>query len=493
MAALLVAVPGQAVAATSRPAFQIPFRCGDRWDAFTRSGHAAIDWNKGTGSDDLGLPVTASAPGIADAKYQSHLGYYVDIDHGGGWVTRYAHLLAADRRSGPVTAGEMIGRVGNSGSSTAPHLHWEQRYNGVQQSPLVANGTTLTADGRTYTSRNCLRRDPFLSGDVDGDGADDLVTRFVYANGTSSVRIIAGSGSRALQQRAALRLTAADMPVTSLLSLGDTNGDGRADLNGAFARNGGVQIVSFYGRTDGTFSTRQNRFYETNWPFSRMHSLRSDDVDGDGTDDLIARFVRTDGSSTVPTVLGAGTRVLTRRRIAIYDAATLPRTAQLTMGDTTGDGRADLNIAYPIRGDTRFASFYGTATGTFADRRVRFSSIWASANLRALRAGDVNGDGIDDLVARFVYRDGSSVIRIVRGKRARALDGVGAVTLSATDLPPAAFVAVGDSNGNGLADLNGALADGGVRYASFYGTRGGTLLERRYRFYGDGWAFHHIC
>ena len=487
-------MPAQAAASGSRPAFQMPFRCGDRWQAFTRSGHTAVDWNKGSGSDDLGLPVTAAAPGIADAKYHSQLGYYVDIDHGSGWVTRYAHLLAEDRPSGPVTAGEMIGRVGSSGSSSAPHLHWEQRYNDVQQSDLTVNGSSVVADGRTYTSRNCLRRDPFLTGDVDGDGADDLVTRFVYADGTSAVRVIAGSGRRELTQRPTLRLTAAQMPVTALLSLGDTNGDGRDDLNGAFARDGGVQIVSFYGLADGGFSSRSNRFYDSSWPFERLHSMRADDVDGDGTDDLIARFIRTDGSSTVPTVMGAGARVLTRRRVATYDAVTLPRSAQLAMGDTTGDGRADLNIAYPTRGDTRFASFYGTGTGTFAERRVRFSSIWSSANLRALRSGDVNGDGIDDLVSRFVYRDGSSAVRIIRGQRARALDGVRTVILSGAELPPAALVTAGDTNGNGRADLNAAFGGaGGVRYASFYGTTGGELLERRYRFYGDGWAFHHIC
>src|SRR5687767_8742667 len=67
-AALLLAVVAlpapPAAAAGARPPFQMPFRCGERWEADTRSGHRAIDWNFGNGSDDLGRRVTAAASGI---------------------------------------------------------------------------------------------------------------------------------------------------------------------------------------------------------------------------------------------------------------------------------------------------------------------------------------------------------------------------------------------------------------------------------------------
>src|SRR5688500_4051251 len=53
-----------AEATGGRPSFQIPFRCGERWEASTRSGHRGIDWNKGNGSADLGRAVAASAAGI---------------------------------------------------------------------------------------------------------------------------------------------------------------------------------------------------------------------------------------------------------------------------------------------------------------------------------------------------------------------------------------------------------------------------------------------
>ena len=486
-----LAVPADA--ATARPAFQIPFRCEDRWEAVTRSGHQAIDWNQGNGSDDLGLVVTAAAAGIAQPKYQSQLGYHVDVDHGNGWVTRYAHLLAADRPTGPVAAGQMIGRVGNSGSSTAAHLHWEQRYDGVPQTTLTANGAVLDPDGRVYTSRNCVRRDPFLSGDVDGDGADDLVTRYVNSDGSSTVQIVGGNDTRVLPPRTALRLTPYQLPATALLSLGDTTGDGRADLNGAYASNGGVQIVSFYGRYDGTFGARRSRFFEANWPFERLHSVRAADIDGDGIDDLAARFIRTDGSTTLQTVMGAGARVLTRRRFVAFDAATLPASAHLAMGDTTGDTRADLNIAYRVNGAVRLASFYGTSTGSFAERRIRLVSTWSAASLKVLQSGDIDGDGIDDLVARSVARDGTSRVRVVRGARARELTGVRVIPMTSSVLPVTALVAVGDTTADGRADLNAAVRNTtGVRLVSFYGSPAGSLYAKRSRFYGEGWQFHRI-
>lgn len=483
-----------AVAADARPSFQIPFRCGERWSANTRSGHRGIDWNKGTGSDDLGLPVTASAAGTAVPKYHSAYGFYVDIDHGGGWVTRYAHLLSEGRASGVVAQGETIGRVGSSGSSTAPHLHWEQRANGVAQSTLVADGAALQPDGREYPSRNCLRRDPFLSGDVDGDGIDDLVVRFVGSDGSSSVKIVGGASQRQLRARRSLALSPSVLPATALLALGDTNGDGRADLNAAYARDGGVQLVSFYGTSTGTFGDRRERSFGAGWSFARLRSIRAADIDGDGIADLTTRFVNADRSTVIRTVHGATARALSVVRRKDIDAAVLPPAAVTAMGDTNGDGRADLNASFGSGGRVQFVSFYGTSRGTFAAVRHRASGQWAARNLKALRVGDVDDDGIDDFVGRFVRSDGGSTLRVVQGAGTRLLTHVRATRLERSALPPAAHVTVGDTNGNGKADFNVAFGgSSGVWLATFYGRSGPAFGSRFNRFWDDTWQFHRIC
>ena len=150
------------LAAGPRPAFQIPFSCGERWYATTYTNHNAIDWNE-TPTDqngDVGEEVVASFRGTASRGSQFDpdgfgWGYYVLIDHGNGWQTRYAHLQQSGRATGRVTQGQRIGFLGNSGTDpNGAHLHWEQIKDGVQTSTLFANGSAVGVD-RYHVSRNC--------------------------------------------------------------------------------------------------------------------------------------------------------------------------------------------------------------------------------------------------------------------------------------------------------------------------------------------------
>jgi len=60
----------------------------------------------------------------------------IDVDHGNGLSTRYGHLSAIDVRVGQtVRTGQIIGRVGSTGRSTGPHLHYETRVRGEAVDP----------------------------------------------------------------------------------------------------------------------------------------------------------------------------------------------------------------------------------------------------------------------------------------------------------------------------------------------------------------------
>jgi hypothetical protein len=64
-------------------------------------------------------------------------GNTIDLDHGNGVITRYAHCRSLMVREGDeVAAGAVIGTVGRSGLATAPHLHYEVRFHGRQMNPL---------------------------------------------------------------------------------------------------------------------------------------------------------------------------------------------------------------------------------------------------------------------------------------------------------------------------------------------------------------------
>lgn len=87
--------------------------------------------------DDYGAPVRTTAAGVVvTAAPNGGYGYMVEVDHGDGLTTRYAHLSAITAAAGQqVAAGAVVGRVGSTGRSTGPHLHYEVRMDGEPVDP----------------------------------------------------------------------------------------------------------------------------------------------------------------------------------------------------------------------------------------------------------------------------------------------------------------------------------------------------------------------
>ena len=85
-----------------------------------------------------GTPVSSTSEGVVTfAGSRGGYGNCIDIDHGDGWLTRYAHLQSMDVGVGDqVQAGSQIGAVGSSGRTTGPHLHLEAHHNGRPVDPL---------------------------------------------------------------------------------------------------------------------------------------------------------------------------------------------------------------------------------------------------------------------------------------------------------------------------------------------------------------------
>ncbi|WP_106180156.1 M23 family metallopeptidase [Prauserella shujinwangii] len=157
LSAFGIVAAGQ-VPASAAPNFQVPFQCGVTVTAATFSGHRpanAVDFQK---SGITGMPVIASAPGtvtrVANEGSTSY-GRWIEIDHGSGWRTRYAHLSTQEVRVGQsVSLGTQIGKAGATGGVTGPHLHYEQNLNGVSQR-VVLHGVAVPYYGKTnFTSRN---------------------------------------------------------------------------------------------------------------------------------------------------------------------------------------------------------------------------------------------------------------------------------------------------------------------------------------------------
>lgn|GEM_PF-3920868 len=391
---LLIATAGTARA--DQPAFQMPFPCGETWYASTYGGHDAIDWN--VYPDDNGRAVVASASGTASLEYQPNYGgYMVNIDHGGGWKTVYAHLQQNGRVSGQVSAGQVIGFVGSTGGSTAPHLHWEQVYNGVRQATLYANGVALSPGqsanqtAPAYVSNNCggIPTPP----DADGDGIPDS---------SDSCPTVYGSASNF------------GCPHQAIQMVGDVNNDGYDDAVALYRKDdGSVNVQRFPGSASGLQSPILDEFLST-WSWSSTKVGGLSDVDGDGYADLVIFHLSGAGGTNIWRLSGSATGLQT----PVLDQH-LPDFAweDIKVGglnDINGDDLADLAFFYK-RGDgsTNVWRTPGTVTGLtggmFLDQ-IRTSWVWNDIKSGGL--ADINNDGRADLVT--LYRSGNGTVNVWR-------------------------------------------------------------------------------
>lgn len=105
--------------------------------------HAGMDF-----SANVGTPVYATGNGkVVKAGWEGLYGNCINIDHGFGYVTKYAHLNKIKVKTGQkVVRGEVIGEVGSTGKSTGPHLHYEVHVKGQVVNPVNYYFMDLNAD-----------------------------------------------------------------------------------------------------------------------------------------------------------------------------------------------------------------------------------------------------------------------------------------------------------------------------------------------------------
>ena len=107
---------------------------GPRIDPFLHipAMHTGLDFR-----GDAGDPIHATAAGkVVNAGWSGGYGKMVEIDHGNGLSTRYGHLSQIDVKVGDdIRVGQVVGRMGSTGRSTGPHLHYETRIDGEAVDP----------------------------------------------------------------------------------------------------------------------------------------------------------------------------------------------------------------------------------------------------------------------------------------------------------------------------------------------------------------------
>lgn len=136
--------------------FRSPFTCGKSVQYNTRRNHGKSPSNSVDFQIPEGTDILASDGGTVSKvrKWNYSFGYHVEINHGNGWKTRYAHLSNITvKENATVKKGQKIGDSGNTGNSDGAHMHYEQIKNGVTQ-PTKVDGGTLTYYATT-TYKTC--------------------------------------------------------------------------------------------------------------------------------------------------------------------------------------------------------------------------------------------------------------------------------------------------------------------------------------------------
>lgn len=332
-----------------------------------------------------GSPILAAYDGVVKSRTSnSGYGYYTDIEHPGGYVTRYAHL-AVPGTFAPgtkVSRGQQIGVMGKTGNTVANHLHFEVRLKGAVYTPINQGFTCLANVARGgfiplfIPGLGTQPAAQFGSADYTGDSRADLLV--IAGNG--DLRLRPGTGAGAFG--AGTTVSAGWGAIRRHVTHSDFNGDRKADI--LVAREGGA--LEFHAG-NGAGGFRAATSAGSGW-YDMLHVASGADYSGDGKQDVLG--VSSGGTLTIYRGNGAGAFLSTHQTLGGGWQAF----RHIVGGDFDNDGRGDiLGVS-----DAGALLFYpGTVGGLGGSRAV--GSGWQE--FTAVTGGvDYSGDGRADLLAR---------------------------------------------------------------------------------------------
>jgi murein DD-endopeptidase MepM/ murein hydrolase activator NlpD len=355
VAAATVMLTANVAVAAPATFFEMPFPCGQTWTGTTYASHSpnsnSIDWNR---PDDVDDAVVAAAPGtvsLAQTVDNGGYGKYVIVDHPNGDKSLYAHLNRVLVTVGQrVDQGQQIGNVGSTGSSTGPHLHFEERVSGTTVAAYF-HGTKYVM-GTAQASTNCV--DVPLAPDWNGD---KIAQPTVFRRGSPSSFQVYREGATPQVVKFG---GPTDEPVP-----GDWDGNGSINPGVRTPETRTFTMRSPLGTTALAFGLVSDRPVAGNWTGDAVWEIG------------VWR------ASTAQFLLRSPTGVVTK--IGLGDANDLPVT-----GDWDADGFTDLGT-------------YDQATSTFLLRRVDAEgTVWTAKVAYGTPGdlpvtGDWDGNGRTDL------------------------------------------------------------------------------------------------
>jgi hypothetical protein len=351
-------------------------------------------------------------------------------------------------------------------SNPAVHAHQPAALSAATAQPetgkpkVLANAVVYETEANSATS--------VALADLNGDGYPDIVVAAVY----SGISVLMGNGDGTFQAPV-LYPTSLNASAAVSLAIGDVNGDGRLDLvvvSGYISSpDSGASVNVILGNGDGTFQA-PNEFFSS--AGNGANSVLIKDVNGDGHPDLILA----DGCQSPNCSLGSngGVSVLlgngdgTFQAEVIYDSGGV-QAQSIALVDMNGDGYPDLIVANLCEngrncdlngltgtgGPGGVSVLQGNGDGTFQSA-VSYYSGGYDANPIAI--GDVNGDGLPDVIVANNCESGSDCAHKVGPGGVSVLFGNGDGTLQAAVSYSSggygtSSLAIADLNGDGYPDV----------------------------------------
>ncbi|EEE35189.1 hemolysin-type calcium-binding protein [Rhodobacteraceae bacterium KLH11] len=265
-----------------------------------------------------------------------------------------------------------------------------------------------------------------------------------YINGGDGNDILHAGENNTVEIREIKRATVDEHP--DRLIVGDFDGDGYDDRAVFWRDSGQNRILS--GNADGGYSYSGNPISKTSIDENPKHYAVGD-FNGDGRDDLAVTW---SSSGQNRFYFGNSNRTFSGRSDPIKKTNIDESPTRVITGDFNGDGRDDLMFHWSSTGQNRF--YLGNANKTFTGnfnpiQKTKIDNGSTTGNVYAVHSGDYDGDGYDDLA--FFYKDSGS-LKFVYGNKEMSLS-VTHADVEHSLIQGANFVRAGDFDGDGLDDI----------------------------------------
>ncbi|WP_212999505.1 C40 family peptidase [Winogradskya consettensis] len=299
-------------------------------------------------------------------------------------------------------------------SQSAPALMYDNGGGSTHLFRWTSNGSAFARTteyvGNSYNAPSV--GDRMASGDVDGDGVDDLVTAYQKPDGQWQMNVFRGGVTSAgiWYDGGTLNLDKAG----GRLVVGDWNGDGKAEPALLYDKGGSNTYIYRWLSTGSSFQ-RTTEYESTSFALAAVGDrVDSGDIDGDGDDDIVTAHQNNDGKWQLNVFRSAVTSAG-----IFYNGGSLNldnAAGRLVVADFNGDGKAEPALAYDNNNGTMHI-YRWTSTGTAFSRTTDYDadSSFSLSNVgNRVDAADVDGDGSADIVMAYQKPAGDWQLNVFR-------------------------------------------------------------------------------